>query len=174
VENLRWSLGRLLWQPVLEEYIATSPHVASGLTKQGVFRRIYLIPPTYFCENCDANQHTSKLEQLRRSLPSTVHAIYIGKIRRQRFPLADVMNRLRSDPRRIYELDIYTATPIEERSYKIDNVRINIHRRILSEAQKCDVLSRSHLFVAPKLGTTMDPPLSVLEARYHGNIVLQI
>lgn len=171
ISNVRSFVGDTLWQLIVDEYIATSPAVARGLKRRGIFRKIYLIPPVYTCKYCDWMENAKKLKRLEKRLPRRVRALYIGSLNPKRFSLVNVINRLRNDEERTYELNIYTSTPTRERAYKIGNVEVNVLMKILSDEEKCRVLRESYLFIAPNSGTTMDPSLSVIEAKYHGNII---
>lgn len=172
ISNVRWLVGDTLWQLIVNEFIATSPTVVRGLKIRGIFKKIRLIPPVYRCEYCDLRKNRTKLIMLKKRFPKNVKAVYIGSLNHERLPLVKIENGLNSNNKRVYEVDIYTATPTKERTYEIGNVRVNIVRKILSDEEKCIVLCQSHLFIAPKRGTTMEPSISVIEAKHHGNVVV--
>jgi hypothetical protein len=166
-------IAATFWQIAVNEYIATSPGIARGLRLRGVFRRIYLVTPVYECEYCNPLRNIEKLRRLKEELPSKVKAVYIGSLNPKRFSLTDVVNSFNDDEQRLYELTVYTATPVLEKTSRIGRVQVKFVRKILSDAEKCRVLSESHLLIAPKRGTTMDPSITEMEAEYHGNIVIR-
>ena len=169
--NLRWLAGKTLWQPVIDGYVVTSPTLVKGLRCQGIFRRIYVIPPVYECKYCHSRQNA---ENQRNRLPQRVKAVYLGSLGPKRFPLVDVIRSLSSDRTRTYELDIYTTTQTPQKTFRIGNVEVNLYNQILSDEEKCRVLRESHLFIAPRDGTTMNPSMSIMEAEYHGITVARI
>ena len=174
VFNLKGLLGNTFWQPMISDYIATSPRVMKGLRVRGIFRKIYLIPPVYECKYCNPSENVNKLKKLKKRLPQKIKAVYIGSLNDKRFPLASAIRKLQSYGVSVCTLDVYTASPIEQETYAVSNVMVNVRKEILSDKEKCKVLREAHLFVAPKRQTTMDPSISVMEAIYHGDIVIRI
>jgi len=174
ISNLKNTIGHTFWQIAVNDYIATSSNIARGLRLRGIFRRIYLIKPVYECNYCSPLRNIGKLKRLKEGLPPTVKIVYIGSLKPKRFSLADVVNHFSNDEQRFYELNIYTATPVQEKTGRIGRVQVNIAKKILSDEEKCRVLSESHLVIVPRRGTTMDPSMTEMEAEYHGNIVFRI
>jgi hypothetical protein len=174
LENIRYLVGDTLWQVAVNAYIVASQGVAEGLRRRGIYRTIYFVAPTYSCGYCHMDDHVPKRESLQGTLPEKVRVVYIGKVLPKRFSVEQAVNHLCKDHGRKYELTVYTATPIRERTWNRGNVTVKIYNRLLTDEEKCKVLRSSHIFVAPTYGTTMDPAISIIEARYHGNIVLHL
>jgi hypothetical protein len=174
VFNLKGLVGNTFWQLIISCYIATSPRIVRGLRLRGVLRRIYFLPPMYKCKYCDPVQNAKKLKNLKKRLPLKVKVTYIGSLNNKRFPLVSVVKKLQNYRVGSYELAIYTTSQVREEAYTISNVKVDVKRKILSDKEKCKVLQESHLFIAPKPQTTMDPSISVMEATYHGDIVIRI
>lgn len=172
--NLKGVIGNTFWQPIINEYIVTSSEIERGLRARGVFKKINLISPTYDCKYCNVVENGKKLANLKRQLPKSVRAVYIGSLNVNRFSVDGAVKKLQSFGDCECNLDIYTESSIEEETFTVGNVTVNIKSKILSDEEKCKVLRGAHLFIAPKRHTTMDPPLSVMEASFHGNIVIEI
>jgi uncharacterized protein (UPF0216 family) len=91
----------------------------------------------------------------------------------KRFPLTQIIEALNRDEQRKYKLRIYTASQVKEETYQKGNIEVTIIKKTLSDEEKCKILRDSHIFIAPAIGTTMVPSISVMEAEYHGNIVIR-
>jgi len=172
--NLRGILGLSFWQSIVDEYLVPTPSLAERLRKLGIVRRVSILPPEYTCSHCNHIDNLRKRAYLKTQLPRVVEVVYIGSMNPKRFPLAKVIGVLNRDNQREYKLRIYTASQIREETCKRGNVEIRIIERILSEEDKCKILRKSHVFIAPAKGTTMEPSISAMEAEYHGNIVVRI
>jgi hypothetical protein len=173
VGNLRVAIGTWLWQCRVNGFIVASTQIGTTMKRRGVTRKIYFIPPTYACPYCDITKNSEKHLRLTSRLPDRIIVVYIGSIGTRRFHYMSIMNYFYSHPGKKYEFHVYTAALARDATFVHDNVTVNIHQRILSEREKCEVLSQSHMFVAPASGTTMEPPISVIEARHHGNLILR-
>jgi len=173
IYNLLSRIGITLWQFIVDGYIAPSPLIYKGLRLQGVFKKILIIPPYYKCLYCNFEENIKKRYTLEKKIPNYVKVVYIGSVDLRRLPLIEVVKKFMEDQRRNYEITIYTADNIGEKVYKIKNVKVKIINKILSEEEKCKILRESHMFIAPRQGTTMAPSISVMEAEYHGNIIIR-
>jgi len=173
IYNLLSRIGVTLWQFIVDGYIASSPLIYRKLRLQGVFKKIYVIPPYYKCPYCSFEENIKKRYMLGKKSPAYVKVVYIGSVNLRRLPLIEVVKKFMEDQRRNYEITIYTADNVGEKVYKIKNVEIKIINKILSEEEKCKILWESHMFIAPRQGTTMIPSISVMEAEYHGNIIIR-
>jgi hypothetical protein len=173
IYSLLSRIGITLWQFIVDGYIASSPLICKGLRLQGVFKKIYIIPPYYKCLYCNFEENIKKRYMLGKKIPNYVKVVYIGSVDLRRLPLIEVVKKFMEDQRRNYEITIYTADNISEKVYKIKNVKIKIINKILSDEEKCKILRESHMFIAPRQGTTMTPSISVMEAEYHGNIIIR-
>jgi len=173
VSNIVGRIGLTLWQFIVDEYIVPSYSIARGLRLQGIFRKICVIPPLYKCVYCNFEENIKKRSMLTKELPAHVKVVYIGSLNLKRLPLVEVVKRFTKDQSRTYEITIYTADNVDEKVYVVKNVRIKIVKKILSAEEKCRVLRESHMFIAPRRGTTMIPSISVMEADYHGNIIIR-
>lgn len=173
LDNLRTALGPIFWQIAVDEYLVPSPSVAESLRRMGIFRKLTILPPHYLCPYCKREEHVKKKELLERALPSVVKIVYIGSLIPKRFSLSKVLKTLNRDVDRKYKLAIYTFSQIEEQTFCTGNVETRITCGVLDEREKCRILSDSHVFIAPAKHTTMEPPISVIEAEYHGNIIME-
>lgn len=173
ITNIRNRIGLTLLQFIIDEYLVPSPKMVKSLRLQGIIKKIRFIPPVYRCKYCSFEKNKEKLERLKAGLPEKVKVVYIGSFSLPRLALLDVIKMFSKDQSRTYEVTIYTATPIKEGVYRINNVKVSIVRKVLSDGEKCRILSSSHLFIAPRRGTTMEPSISVMEAEHHGNIIIR-
>jgi glycosyltransferase involved in cell wall biosynthesis len=173
-DNLRTSIGPLFWQFVVDEYIVPSRSLAERLRKLGIIKKITILPPEYSCPYCNRMDNLKKRVHLKEHLPRIVNAVYIGSIIPKRIPLARIVDMLNEDPQREYKLTVYTASEIKEQTYQKGNVEIAIVKKSLSDEEKCKILRESHIFIAPTRGATMEPSISIMEAEYHGNIIIKI
>jgi len=173
--NLLNNIGISIESRLADFLIVTSENIARELKFLGVKNKIITLPPHYECKYCSLRKNIMKYEKLLRELPRIVKATYIGSLNRKRFPLAKIIKLMRRD-NRLFNLTIYTADNIGGHNYTINygNIKVRIVKKILSEEEKCSILSDSHVFIAPCPRTTMDPPISVLEALYHGNIIITL
>jgi hypothetical protein len=171
--NLLSRIGITIWQFIVDGYITPSSLIYRRLRLQGVFKKIYIIPPLYKCSYCIFEENVKKKFMLERKLPTHVKVVYIGSLDLRRLPLIKVIKRFVEDQSRVYEITIYTAENISKKVYNIRNVKVRIISKILSEEEKCRILRESHMFIAPQHGTTMVPSISIIEAAYHGNIIIK-
>jgi len=167
------SLGLPFWQPLVNEYLVPTPSLAGRLRRLGVVRKISILPPEYTCTHCNQIENSIKRAKLETQLPRVVEMVYIGQMIPKRFPLTTIVNVLNKDDQREYKLGIYTASQVKEETYRKGNAEIRIVRKCLSDKQKCEILRKSDVFIAPAKGTSMEPPISVIEAEYHGNIIVR-
>jgi len=172
--NLRTILGSFFWQIIVDEYLVPTQGLAKRMRRLGVFRRITVLPPEYSCPYCNSTNNLKKREMLRSQLPKVVELVYIGSMGPKRISMTAIVSVLNNDWQREYKLTVYTASQVKKEEYQKGNVRIKIVNRRLTERQKCQILQRSHVFVAPSRGTTMEPSISVIEAEYHGNIIVRV
>ncbi len=168
--NLINGFRPLFWQRTVDEYLVASPTIASSLRKIGIIKTINVVPPAYVCPYCNRDGSAGKEELFTKQLPTTVCAVYIGAVLPERFDLKSTVNALERNFGK-YKLTVYTASPVKERLWQENGSTVEVIRKRLSEKEKCEVLKKSHVFVAPKKGTTMEPTISVIEAEYHGNII---
>ena len=169
--RLKGIMGLLLWQPLVDEYLVSSLSLAQGLKRLGIIKKINVVRPEYSCSYCDHNENMDKGFNLKRHLPKVVNMVYIGSMSEKRFPLKSLVDGLKRDMERQYKLRIYTASQVPGASYHEGNVEIRILPRRLTNEEKCEILRKSHVFIAPTPGTTMNPSISVIEARFHGNLI---
>jgi hypothetical protein len=173
IHNLIGRMGTTMWQFIVDGYVVPSPLIYKGLRFQGIFKKIYIIPPLYKCPYCNFEENIKKRSMLERRLPVYVKVVYIGSLNLKRLPLKEVVEMFIKDRGRTYEIIIYTADNVSEKVYDVKNVRVRIINRILSTEEKCRILQGSHMFIAPRHETTMIPSISVMEAEYHGNIIVR-
>ena len=69
-----------------------------------------------------------------------------------------------------YKLTVYTASPVKEQLWQEIGSNVEVVSKRLSEKENWN-LKKSHVFVAPRKSTTMEPTISIIEAEYHGNII---
>jgi hypothetical protein len=173
--NLRSRCGTFLWQALVDEFVVSSFNSARYLERIGIFRKkITLLPPEYSCPLCNQLNNIKKKEKLNHMLPRVVNCVYIGSLNPKRFSLSKTVVALNRDLDRKYKLTIYTTSQTEDKSYDAGNVEVTIQQKILSASEKCEILRDSHIFIAPAKGTTMDPPISVIEAEWHGNLIMRL
>ena len=169
-ENLINGFRPFFWQKTVDEYLVASPTIACGLRKIGIAKTINVVPPAYVCPYCNHGDSTGKKELFKKQLPTTVYAVYIGPVLPNRFDLKSTVNALERNFGK-YKLTVYTASPVKEQLWQEIGSNVKVIRKRLSEKEKCEALKKSHVFVAPRKGTTMEPTISVIEAEYHGNII---
>lgn len=173
LSNLNNKWGPVFWQVFVDEFIVSSPIVAERLRKMGLIRKISVMPPKYSCPCCCLDlTHLKKFNQTD-ILPSEVNAVYIGAVFPPRFVLSKIINTLNKDEKRHYTLTIYTSSSVPKQTFRNGNVTVIIYMRTLTDQEKCKILSECDAFVAPFTSTTIDPPLSVIEAEYHGKVILR-
>jgi glycosyltransferase involved in cell wall biosynthesis len=170
LNNLILGLRPFLFQKIVDEYLVASPTIVHALRKMGVTTTINVVPPAYVCPYCSRSDNIDKKNFLKKQLPTTVYAVYIGKVVTNRVDLKSIVNGLESKFGK-YKLTVYTADPVKEQLLQENGSNVEIIVKCLSEKEKCEVLKKSHVFVAPKKNTTMEPSISVIEAEYHGNII---
>jgi glycosyltransferase involved in cell wall biosynthesis len=169
-ENLINGLRPFFWQKTVDEYLVASPTIAYGLRKIGVAKTINVVLPAYVCPYCNRGDSTVKEKLFKNQLPTTVYAVYIGPVLPHRFDLKSTVNALERNFGK-YKLTVYTASPVKEQLWQENGSNVEIVCKRLSEKEKCEVLKKSHVFVAPRKSTTMEPTISIIEAEYHGNII---
>lgn len=169
-ENMINGFRPLFWQTTVDEYLVASPTIAYSLRKIGVAKTINVVPPAYVCLYCNRGDSAGKTKLFMKQLPTTVYAVYIGPILPNRFDLKSTVNSLERNFGK-YKLTVYTASPVKEQLWQENGSTVEIVCKRLSEKEKCEALTKSHVFVAPRKNTTMEPTISIIEAEYHGNII---
>jgi hypothetical protein len=169
--NTKGIIGQFLWQPLVNQYLATSAEVAQRLRRIGIARNVTVVGPEYSCPYCDRVDYVSKKKYMMQ-LP-VVKMVYIGAMKPKRFPLQKILQVLNSDRERQYDLKIFTSSEVNEGRFRRGNVDVSVIKKKLSDFEKCGILKESHFFIAPTKGTTMEPPISVTEAEYHGNVIVR-
>ncbi len=173
-DNLRAIIGVFLLQPLIDEYLTSSSSTAEKLRKLGVLRKLSILPPSYSCPFCTREKYVQKRKCLEQSLPSVTNVVYIGSLIPKRISVDRILSLLSQDLVRQYKLTIYTFSEVNERAYRSKNVEVRIIHRRLVEKEKCEILSAADVFISPAKNTSMNPPLSVIEAEYHGNLIKSI
>jgi hypothetical protein len=152
--NTKGIIGQFLWQPLVNQYLATSAEVAQRLRRIGIARNVTVVGPEYSCPYCDRVDYVSKKKYMMQ-------------------PLQKILQVLNSDRERQYDLKIFTSSEVNEGRFRRGNVDVSVIKKKLSDFEKCGILKESHFFIAPTKGTTMEPPISVTEAEYHGNVIVR-
>ena len=174
-EILLGRIGLLATRAVINFFIVTSYDLLNLLKKICPYSRIVLIPPIVPVEKHDHGILLASWNVCDIRKKATV--TYIGNLLPNR---VDVVKSLlilikAFDPSRIH-LNIYSL--IIDKKYlvmiknltKKYNVYLTLHHKYLTAHEKCEVLKRSDFFISPNPLATMHPPLSILEALYHGVI----
>lgn len=171
IDNFRNTIGPFFMQSIVDEYLACSITTLHNLRKLGICKKLTFLPPHYCCPYCKRKAHAEKRRILQKSLPKYVNLVYIGSLKPKRFPIEKIVTNLSQDVDRKYTLTIYSSSQIKVSNCNYRNIEIKFIQRILDEREKCKILSESDVFISPAKNTTMQPPLSVIEAEYHGNLI---
>lgn len=175
--NLRILLGPLFFQRKVSAFVVASRHMAKMLKVLGVARRrVIVVPVLYKCPNCSERGRIENPKTTDHHASGFLKAIYIGSLNEKRFSLARAVDKLSysyNSPK--IELSIYTTSKVENKSFFKErrNLEVKIFHGTISDKEKCQLLSESDIFVAPSSHTTMEPPISVIEAKYHGCKILK-
>jgi hypothetical protein len=169
--EIKWRAGLISMSLFIDSYLATSPILTHSLRLTIPFRNIFLLEPYYKCYYCSFNNNyelwSSKAEELKHGI---LRVLYIGYINQWRFPYRAILHGLSKLKHRIH-LIIYTVDQINEIVYSYRNITVSIHSKYLTRDLKCDIYKRSHFFLyLPLKNVAIIPPISLLEAVYHGVI----
>jgi len=169
--EIKWRAGLIFMSLFIDSYLATSPILTRSLRLTTPFRDVFLLEPYYKCNYCSFNNNyelwSSKAEELKHGI---LRVLYIGYVNQWRFPYRAILHGLSKLKHRVY-LFIYTVDKVNEAVYSYRNITVSINPKYLTEDLKCDVYKRSHFFLyLPLKNVAIIPPISLLEAVYHGAI----
>lgn len=173
-----WKVFLISLQAFIDRYLVTSRSVYYWLRAK-TYRQVILVEPYYECSCKTFNDFIKVIRKKFSDNNKKLRLLYIGRLHPLRFnfrEMVDVMKKLGSFLRNYnisVDLTVVSKIDINIRSfnYKSGNVVVTFINKELSDAEKCLLYRTSHFFLFPTQGNTaMNPPITLLEAVYHGCI----
>jgi len=177
--NLARFVSYFLSQRHVDKFVVTSPAMVREMKSIGVSpHKLFVLEPYYHCSSCHLENNIKEMDKRIDLCDEIIRLLYIGPYVSFRIPLSEILAAMRKLDRR-YRIQLTIVSfglPIELVNRTIDvskNVSIEFLNKILSNVEKCELYRRSHFFIfIPKSNVAMCPPLTVLEAVYHGVVPL--
>jgi hypothetical protein len=177
MHEFSWKAFLLSIQPLIYAYLATSKSVYTWLRLRAFLARSILIEPYYECP-CKTFHSHNYIDIIREKLhDNEIKMLYVGRLNPFRSPpriLLEIAKGVSKKAKKPVRLII--VTKLENLSnintLKYNNLTINIINRRINDEEKCELYRRSQFFIyfAPWGNVAMNPPITILEAVYHGTI----
>lgn len=179
VENLRWKLAILLSRHFINNYLVASRSVSRRLEKLSIRNsKIVKIEPFYSCK-CDSFNKFETLfqERIKRILSErSLRFLLLGRFSSERVPLLPLIKTFKDYSKqyktRIYLRIITCSSGVTSMRRTIGkDFTVEIENKYLVDEEKCNVYRETDFFLhVPQGNVAMNPPITILEAVYHGAI----
>ena len=177
VHELSWKAFILSIQPLIHAYLATSRSIRSWLRSRAFMVKSILVEPYYEC-SCGlfhSRNHVNMV--LEKFHTREIRMLYIGRLNPYRSPphvLVKIARGVNKETGRPVRLIIATKTrsSFPTRTRECDDLTVEVINRRIDDEEKCYLYKKSHffLYLTPRGNVAMNPPITVLEAVYHGVI----
>lgn len=177
--SLKWKVTVLLAQHLIDKYLVTSRRLLERLERLRINKdKIVKIEPFYSCR-CKSFTNIESLVEKRIqniSLERPLRILYLGRYNPKRVPLAPLTTALKEY---CEQYGKKARLKIVTRSDGVSNTRramsesftVEVANEYLGEEEKCNLYREADFFLyVPKGNVAMNPPISILEAVYHGAI----
>ena len=181
VDDITWSrLHSFSWkcflaslQFIVDRYLATGTSVYRWLRRRVFLSDCVLVEPYYEC-SCRSFSSFFRIVEKKFSEIDRLELLYLGRLNPWRFPLRDIVkvftrlsNKIDLDVR----LKVVSKLGISVRKLVVRRGRVTVEfvNERVSEQDKCRLYREAHFFLYPAKGNVaMNPPITLLEAVYHG------
>jgi len=175
--ELSWKAFLLSIQPLVSTYLATSKSVYAWLKSRAFLARSVLVEPYYECP-CKVFHSNSYIDMVCEKFhDNEIRMLYLGRVNPYRSPphmLLEIANNVSKKVKKSVRLVIVTASEKfpEATVFKYSNLTVEIINRRVNDKEKCELYRRSQFFIylTPWGNVAMNPPITILEAVYHGVI----
>jgi len=177
LHELSWKVFLITIQPLIHAYLATSKNIYKWLKHKTFLAKSILVEPYYEC-SCNTFHSSKYIDAIyEKHHDHEVKILYIGRLSPYRSPpqmLLEVARGINKKLRRPVELTIVTKSknlPTRITLKSID-LKVNLINERIEDHERCELYRKSHFFIyfAPWGNVAMNPPITVLEAVYHGVI----
>uniref|UniRef100_A0A7J3YU25 Glycosyltransferase n=1 Tax=Ignisphaera aggregans TaxID=334771 RepID=A0A7J3YU25_9CREN len=172
-----WKAFLLGIQPLIYAYLATSKSVYSWLKSRVFLARSILVEPYYEC-SCRVFHSHSYINMVHEKFHDhEIRLLYVGRLNPYRSPphmLLEIAKGVSKKTKRSVRLVIVTKSGRfpDTMMLKYNNLTVNLINRRIDDREKCDLYRKSQFFIylTPRGNVAMNPPITILEAVYHGVI----
>ena len=175
--ELSWKAFLLSIQPLIYAYLATSSSIYSWLRSRAFMSRSVLVEPYYECACGFFHSQNYVNMVFEKFYNHEIRILYIGRLNPYRSPphmLMEIAKGVSKKTERPVRLTIVTKT--ESFPYmmtrKHNNLTVDLINRRIDDEEKCYLYRKSQFFIylTPWGNVAMNPPITILEAVYHGVI----
>ena len=177
--RLKWKVAVLFAQHMIDKYLVTSKGLLERLERLAINKdKIVKIEPFYTCR-CQSFTHIESLVEKRIQNTSTerpLRLLYLGRYNPKRVPLTALMkafNAYCEQYGKEVKLEIVTRSKgaYDKKKWIRRNLTVEVMNEYLSEEEKCNLYREADFFLyVPEGNVAMNPPITILEAVYHGAI----
>jgi len=177
--RLKWKVAVLLAQHMIDKYLVTSKGLQEKLERLGINEdKIVKIEPFYSCCCKSFTNIESLVEERIRGISSgrPLRFLYLGRYNPKRIPLVALTTALKGYCQQYGKkarLKIVTRSNevCDTKRVMGGNFTVEVINEYLSEEKKCDLYREADFFLyVSKENVAMNPPITLLEAIYHGAI----
>jgi glycosyltransferase involved in cell wall biosynthesis len=176
--ELSWKAFLLSIQPLISTYLVTSKSVYTWLKSRAFLAKSILIEPYYEC-SCEVFHSNSYIDMVCEKFhDNEIRMLYVGRLNPYRSPphmLLEIANDVSKKVKKSVRLVIVTTSENlpEATALKYNNLlTVEIINRRVDDKEKCELYRKSQFFIylTPWGNVAMNPPITILEAVYHGVI----
>jgi hypothetical protein len=179
INTLRWKAFLMTSQFYIDKYLLTSRYLIERLKPYIRFSRLSLIEPFYSCRCNSFNNIETLIEEKIEKIRSKelLRFLYLGRYDPRRLPLTELIRTLKRYSMQQGKLELKIISMSEGISDMVktigNNFKLEMRKKYLNEEEKCETYRKTDFFIfLPKGNTAMNPPITILEAIYHGAIPL--
>lgn len=172
-ESLRWRIFLTAVQPFVDRLLVTSRSLLHSFNRSIPLCNIFLVEPYYECA-CKALLRPEQIIEKHDLRGKELNLLYIGRIHDKRFPVPEVLQAVKRAKNRLdgVKLRLTIVSTADSNMDILQNppdLDITYVNERLSEKDKCELYSSSHVFLYPAKGNVaINPPITLLESVYHG------
>jgi hypothetical protein len=177
--ELSWKAFLLSMQLLVYAYLATSKSVHMWLKSKAFLAGSVLVEPYYRC-SCEVFHSHGYLDVVHEKFHGhEIGMLYVGRLNPYRSPphmLLQVAKGVGKKTKKAVRLVIVTKSKNlpKSKTFKCNNLTVDIINGRICDEEKCELYRKSQFFIylTPWGNVAMNPPITILEAVYHGVIPL--
>ena len=173
--ELSWKTFLVSLQFLVDVYLTTARSVYLWLRHKAPLAQHLLIEPYYECI-CNSFHEFMNITIKKFSESEEIRLLYVGRLSQYRSPpsaLLIIAKNIASRTGKRVKLTIVSKLSSKERVFRYNsgNVIVDFIDGRISDGEKCKLYRESHFFIyLAKGNVAMNPPITLLEAVYHGTI----
>lgn len=177
IRKMRWKVAVFLNWFLVDSLLVTSRSLENEILKLARDpEKVRRVDPYYSCDCSSFDNLDSNIERVAEKVRSgkKIKFLYLGRFNTKRLPIQNLVNTLRSYSVKYNDFELKIVSNSSNTSSfvkEFKNFRLEFVNKYLTEKEKCKLYRNSDFFLyLPKGNVAMNPPITVLEAIYHGTI----